>query len=304
VTSERQTRQSRFLDRVRGVVRGRVDAALGPLQLGVDLTALHPGKMLRSRFGGRIIAAGVSGVDEQDALKACAAIELVHTASLCHDDVIDNGLIRRARPTFWQTTTASGAILVGDILLCEAMRLVGSIRAGVYVDSFLAKVSEVCQAEARQELQFRGRRLSADQCLEIARGKTGPLFAFVGEVSAGTSDPELAYALEEAGYRIGTAYQLGDDLLDLAGREEDAGKTLGTDRLRGKATLPSLDSDDGGRAAARRICEVITRAVAGLDPWPAAHAAVQTYVRRDLEPVMLKQLGPCCCLEPEFGKAI
>jgi len=262
----------------------QVVAAVGaPEQAGHLLS----GKLLRSRFG--LYAGAGATRDPEDLAKACAAIEMVHTASLCHDDVIDNALLRRSLPTLWRKTTPSAAVLIGDVLLCHAAALVASAANGRYLVPFLAKVTEVCTTEARQELILRGRRVGQDACLEVARGKTGPLFAFVGLV-AGGEDTALAAALTEAGYRIGTAYQLADDLLDVDGQTGKAGKTLGTDRSRGKFTLP-LSRESGPELTTECVRRLLTEALAGLGPWPGVQAAVRAYVERELVPAMEIQGG-------------
>lgn len=243
---------------------------------------LLPGKLLRSRFGFHAAADGTG--DGEVLATACAAIEMVHTASLCHDDVIDNALLRRSLPTLWRKATPSAAVLVGDVLLCHASALVAAVAGGRYLVPFLAKVTEVCTTEARQELILRGRRVSRADCLAVARGKTGPLFAFLGMV-AGGDDAALATALTEAGYRVGTAYQLADDLLDVDGRPEQAGKTLGTDRDRGKFTLP-LSHERGRELTAECVSGLLAEAVAGLAAWPGVRDSVRAYIERDLVPAM------------------
>ncbi len=218
--------------------RLQIDACLADAARAAGLpvrpSQLLPGKMLRTRMAARLSTRLTVPVETLQ--HVCAAVELTHTASLCHDDVIDNALVRRGQPALWRASSRSGAVLLGDLLLCEAMGLLTGTDGGRLVRPFLAKLRETCAAEAEQELRLRGREVGRDVCLRIARGKTGPLFAFVG-LAAGGADAALSAALEEAGYRVGTAYQLADDLLDVEGCEEAAGKTLGTDVARRKFTL-------------------------------------------------------------------
>jgi len=269
----------------------RLARTLGPPGM-VDL--LEPGKMLRTRLAARLAEEGAARLDPQTLASACAATEIIHTASLCHDDVIDNGRVRRGRPSFWRFTSPSAAVLVGDILLCDALHLLAGAEADPgrhgglplqvngcrYLAALLEKTKEVCAAEAEQELTTRGGRPDDATLLRIARMKTGPLFAFVA-MAAGGDDADLASALDEAGYCIGTAYQLADDLLDVCGNERSAGKTLGTDSLRRKFTLPQASPD-----AARE--QVIAHCAAALDClslWPRAHRAVTLFLSCDLQPV-------------------
>jgi geranylgeranyl pyrophosphate synthase len=281
-----------FLTGARRLIARRVGRAVGFATLTEDdVEQLLPGKMLRSRLAARLIASGATSVDRVTLRHACAATELVHTASLCHDDVVDNAVIRRARPALWQTTGPSAAILIGDLLLCEALELVLEVESGRLMPAFVAKVREVIRTEAEQELLLRGRPVDEAGCVRVARGKTGPLFALVARLCGG-DDADLAGALEEAGYRIGTAYQLADDLLDVIGDEGVAGKTLGTDSVRRKFTLP-LSAAEGGRVARRHVAELCESALARLKAHPAARSGLREFLSRDLQPVLDRHLDVC-----------
>ncbi|KKL06473.1 hypothetical protein LCGC14_2595680, partial [marine sediment metagenome] len=269
-----------FVADVRRLVAERVEGSVLRFADGVDVVQLLPGKMLRTRLAARLTACGCTSFDQADLAGLCAATELVHTASLCHDDVIDNALIRRARASLWQSVGASGAILIGDLLFCEAMKLVYDAADGRYVGAFLAKTSQVVTAEAEQELTLRGKELDEQSCLAVARDKTGPLFAFVAAVCGG-DDEEFSAVLEEAGYLIGTAYQLADDLFDVVGDEAATGKTLGSDCQRRKYTLPQA-AEQGASVVRRRVVELCSSAVAHLAGRPAARAALERYLVDDL----------------------
>jgi len=277
-----------FLTRVHEIIVTRV-SNLASNFIDLDTSQMMPGKMLRSRLAAKLIEADLCGEHWPDAAQFSAAIELAHTASLCHDDVIDNADTRRGLASLWKITGASGAVLIGDILLCEAIELVIETNNGKNLTDFLAKLKEVITAEARGELALRGTILDQPTCLDLARGKTGPLFAFVAAV-CGRDNPALSAALSEAGYLIGTAYQLGDDLLDLVGDEQSAGKTLGTDRQRGKFTL--ADGDEKQRNVlhqeVHRLCET---AVDLLTDWPRAQDAVRRYLAEDIQPLFRQLLN-------------
>jgi len=273
-----------LMDGVRQVIARSVGVIAGQLGDVPGLESVMPGKMLRTRLAARLNARLNPGDDIDDLIRICAATEMIHTASLCHDDVIDQATTRRAEPALWCVTTPSCAILIGDLLLCEAMATIGHVRDGHFANSLLAKIREVCMTEAEQELALRNKQLDTETCLRVARGKTGPLFAFVAQVCGG-DDEELSAALEEAGYRIGTAYQLGDDVLDMSGLDDVLGKTLGTDAQRGKLTLPQ-DAKRGAREACARIRALLESALDCLAPWPAAQAGLREYLRHDLKPAV------------------
>ena len=134
--STEETRE--FADEVRQLVAARVGAATSRLGNLYESAQLMPGKMLRTLLGARLLVVEPILGRRSTLARACAAIEMVHTASLCHDDVIDNGMVRRGHPALWQTTTASSAVLIGDILLCEAMELVLGTAGARYASDFTA----------------------------------------------------------------------------------------------------------------------------------------------------------------------
>lgn len=272
-----------FLDGVRRLVARRIEGMRLPGQRHPVPSNLMPGKMLRSRFGARLAAAAPGNAEPAALERACAATEILHTATLCHDDVIDNALIRRAGPTLWKVTGPSAAVMIGDWLLCDSVQVARQIDGGAYLGAFLDKVQETCRAETEHEMTVPGERLDADTCMRLARGKAGALFSFIGYVCGG-SDPALREALEEAGYSVGTAYQLADDILDVVGHEDEAGKTLGTDAARGKFTI-SQEPVAGPALAQYHVAEQCRSALTAVDRWPDARAGVETFLREDLLPV-------------------
>jgi octaprenyl-diphosphate synthase len=246
---------------------------------------LGAGKMLRARLTLRVGEA--AGTDGRTLVNAAAAVEMIHAASLLHDDVIDSGYLRRGAPTFWVERGVPGAILLGDLLLFKALDLVEAVEGGRLMPVLIRLAGEVCQAESEQELVLRGQAADWDTCLRIARQKTGALFALAAVAAAGR-EPAQGEALLEAGYEVGTAYQLADDILDANGDAGDAGKTLGTDRTRNKlsaagARPPGLDPAD----FAEGLCESAARRLA---PWPAIRGAWDAYLDADFRPALHKLL--------------
>jgi geranylgeranyl pyrophosphate synthase len=213
----------------------------------VFLRSIGLGKMLRARLAaaiGRAVGAG-----EDRILAVAASVEMTHAASLLHDDVIDGGELRRGRPSFWKRHGVQGAVLLGDLLLLQAIRLVQREGDPDLTALLIDCTGDVCMAEVEQELVLRGAAGSWDTCLSLARRKTGALFAYA---AAGCLPASHAarHGLREAGYLIGTAYQLADDLLDDNGAPEGAGKSLGSDRRRGKITAASVARTAGVDPAA------------------------------------------------------
>jgi geranylgeranyl diphosphate synthase type I len=248
--------------------------------------------MLRTRWAARLAASGELQVAPDIIAHACAATELAHTASLCHDDVIDGGFLRRQQPTLWRVLGPSAAILIGDLLMCEAMDLLGTVEHGALVGPFVSKLREVCAAELEQDLHSPGETLEEASCLRLARGKSGPFFAFTGLVCGGTQ-AGLRTALEEAGYQVGTLYQMADDLLDVLGGAA-AGKTLGTDAKQRKFTLPQMAAGGVERTRAQ-IRALRDAALTGVQEWPPMRAAVSQFFRCDLQPLFAQ-------FDPRLGK--
>jgi len=276
----------RDLDAVRLLIRRRLSRLREIDREMVDI--LLAGKMLRSRLCLRL--GGVTSVGEDVVTVVSAAVEMIHAASLLHDDVIDGAELRRGRPTFWRLASPQAGILTGDWLFTEAACLLAEAGDRGLLEMFCQKVREMCEAEAVHELLWRGRPLSEEQCLAVARGKTGSLFAFVAGAVAGDDDV-LTAALQECGYRLGTAYQLADDLLDFSGVESAAGKTLGTDAKRGKVTAPALyrsrlgEEGSGttvGEVVGERVSRLLLSAPGLLEPWPRVRDSVADFIQIDL----------------------
>ncbi len=245
------------------------------------------GKMLRSRLIFRVGSA--AGIPYRTQLHAAAAVEMVHAASLLHDDVIDGGYLRRGVPTFWVERGISGAILVGDMMLFKAVELACVVEETRLTSLLVRLTGEVCDAESEQELILRGKPASWDNAISIARRKTGALFAFAAGACGG-SDATLVSTLTESGYAIGTAYQLADDILDSTGTEESSGKTMGSDEARGKTTAATLNASLTVQAV-EFIDHLCIQAEQDLAPWPAVLGGWQAFMEEDMRPALKKNLA-------------
>jgi octaprenyl-diphosphate synthase len=170
------------------------------------------------------------------------AVELVHNATLLHDDVVDLGDVRRGAPAARMIYGNAASIFGGDWLLVEALTRIHTTGAPGVLERVLAVIREMVIAEAWQ-LERRGRvGATAREYFEIARGKTASLFRwamFAGARAGGTSD-EVCAALEEYGAHLGLAFQVIDDVLDFDGHDGELGKTLLTDLREGKMTYPLI----------------------------------------------------------------
>jgi len=237
------------------------------------------GKMLRARLTLRLGAA--NRIRPAIRRASAAAVEMIHAASLLHDDVIDGGILRRNLPTFWKAFGTSGAILLGDLLMFKAMHLVRTAGATALLGEFIELSGVVCEAEAEQELIRRHRPATWRQAVSTARRKTGALFACAA-VTAGRNTAQKD-ALREAGYLLGTAYQIADDILDGCHDERKAGKTLGTDHARGKATAAAVRPAEAARRSINQLCR---RSSTLLKPWASLQQAWQAYLNEDFLPIV------------------
>lgn len=182
-----------------------------------------------------------TGFDER-ALELAVAVELVHAATLLHDDVVDLGETRRGAPAARVVFGNAVSIFAGDWLLIDALRRVRAANVDGVLERLLDVIEEMILAESLQ-LERRGRLDTTEaQWFEIVDGKTAALFrwaVFAGG-RAGGLELETCKALERFGRHLGIAFQAIDDLLDLAGDPASTGKALFTDLREGKLTYPLI----------------------------------------------------------------
>lgn len=226
-------------------VMGRVELRLAELSGGHGpVLAQHAGDTITA--GGKrlrpllvCLAAGVPVPESDQLVSAAAAVELVHSATLVHDDVLDGSALRRGRPTVVALGGRRLATATGDLLFSRAFsELVagGSIEA---VRVLSRASSELAQGELVQRADAWNAGVTVDRYLERCRLKTGVLFRASCELGAlaGAGSVE---SLSSFGEQIGVAFQVLDDVLDVAGPPERTGKPQGTDLLDGTVTLPLI----------------------------------------------------------------
>lgn len=187
-----------------------------------------------------IAAANMLGYREESPIKLAAAVEFIHTATLLHDDVVDESGMRRGKTAANLIWGNASSVLVGDFLFARSFSLMveaGSMRAlGVLSNA----ASTIAEGEVRQLSAVRDIGVSVETYMDIIEAKTAALFAAASEVSgivASRSDTEIT-ALNTYGRELGLAFQLVDDALDYGGREAKLGKSVGDDFREGKVTLP------------------------------------------------------------------
>ncbi len=272
----------------------------GFLNLAVRRTLSGRGKRLRPLL--TLLAAECAGGAGESTVRFAAVAEVVHTASLVHDDVIDGALSRRGRRSAKADWGNKISVLLGDYLIAGAFISLAEA-GGQDLALELAQVArQMCDGQIL-EMRFAGRMISEGSYLRIVRAKTGALFgvcAKAGVVTGGGSE-EMMHVLQAFGENFGLAFQISDDILDLVGSNGRSGKSHGKDLAERKLTLPLilaarqtravrvelqalLRSDEITRHSVRQAQELV-RGTCGLEQsWGAVHAALAA-ARTALDPV-------------------
>ncbi len=210
------------------------------------------GKMIRP--GLVLITAAATGGVKKEHIKFAALLELVHMATLVHDDVLDRADMRRDRPTPNALWGNELAVLLGDAMLSHAVLMGTDLGDIVFCRRLARSVREVCQGEIEQSTRLFDLEMTKAEYFELIQKKTASLFsaAMGGAAYLSGLNDEMVASLDRMGSLLGVAYQVYDDVLDMVGNENAAGKTLHTDAEKGKLTLPVfflLESEHEGVAA-------------------------------------------------------
>jgi octaprenyl-diphosphate synthase len=198
------------------------------------------GKRLRPLL--TLLAGGATGEINSGHIDLAVIVELIHIATLMHDDVMDEAERRRAQPTANARWGNSLSVLLGDCLFAHALTLSTNFENADIGRAIARTAATVCSGEMIQTQRKFDLNLGVQDYLRIVQMKTGSLFSVAAELAAVISeaDPGVIQRFKNFGFQIGTAYQIYDDCVDLAGNERATGKTLGTDLRKGKFTLPVL----------------------------------------------------------------
>jgi len=241
-------------ERIRAQARAFDPAVEGYVAYAVEST----GKRLRPALS--LIAGGATGNIGPDHFDLAVVVELIHAATLVHDDILDSADTRRGQPTANAKWGNALSVLLGDCLFSHALKLASGFRSSEMMRRMAEAASEVCSGEIIQTQRRFDLKLSVPDYYRIIEMKTGALFAVATELGAFLNEatPSVIAAMRTFGLKFGTAFQIYDDVLDLAGDESNAGKTLGSDLRKGKLTLPILYLLQHSEPTDRdRICEII-----------------------------------------------
>jgi geranylgeranyl pyrophosphate synthase len=208
------------------------DLILGLVQAG--------GKRLRPLI---LLLAGRSYHNDRDRLvTAGAGVELLHTASLVHDDTVDRAALRRGRPTLNSVLSSGAVILLGDFLFAQSAMLAAATESPRVVKIFASTLADICDGQLRE--MFVAHRLdqSREEYERRIFGKTASLFAGAAEMGAiiGRAPEDDVAALRQFGANVGMAFQIVDDVLDFREGTQQLGKPAGHDLTQGTVTLPTI----------------------------------------------------------------
>ena len=189
-----------------------------------------------------LLAAHASGKSTPRHIDLAVVVELIHLATLVHDDIMDGASKRRGKPTAFAKWGVELSVLLGDCLFCHALKLSSNFADQSISRSIADAANEVCSGEILQTQRRFDLKLSIPEYIKIISMKTGALFRVSTELAAVLNEcrPDEILAMRNYGDYLGIAYQIYDDCLDLVGTEGATGKTVGTDLAKGKLTLPLL----------------------------------------------------------------
>jgi heptaprenyl diphosphate synthase len=200
------------------------------------------------------LSAALGRAELEEVRRVALSVELVHIATLIHDDVIDHAALRRSRPTIGAKFGDENAVLLGDYVYARAFQELARLGRPELVEMFADTTSLMCQGEIRQvqnRFQF---DLPEEAYFSFIDKKTASLFEASCKAGGrlGQLEETLVKALGRLGHHLGMAFQITDDLLDLIGEEDRTGKTLRTDLAYGKITLPLIHLRDQEKSPAEQ----------------------------------------------------
>ncbi|MCS7033125.1 MAG: polyprenyl synthetase family protein [Phycisphaerae bacterium] len=198
------------------------------------------GKMLRPTLV--LLSGQASGGLRREHVVIATVVEMVHMATLVHDDVLDEAELRRRGATLNHLRGNEAAVLLGDYLISHSYHLCSSLQSQLASRAIARATNQVCEGELLQLHNRDQLDLSEETYLQIIQRKTAELCAtccYLGSIFAGAPEP-VARNLEKYGRSVGMAFQIQDDILDIVGDSRDVGKTLGIDVEKGKLTLPMI----------------------------------------------------------------
>jgi octaprenyl-diphosphate synthase len=271
------------------VIRARLHSEVVLVRQVAEYIVGSGGKRLRPAVV--LLAASACGYSGTAHYQLAAVVEFIHTATLLHDDVVDDSELRRGRATANSLFGNPASVLVGDFLYSRAFQMMVELKNMRVMEVLANATNTIAEGEVLQLLNCHDPDVDEDDYLRVIRFKTARLFEAAGQLGAIVSQAsrEVEEGLARYGAHLGTAFQLIDDVLDYSGNHAQTGKNLGDDLAEGKPTLPLIHAMKHGTSAQR---DVIRAAVqhGGLQEFRPVLAAIEEtgaldYARRqaDLE---------------------
>jgi octaprenyl-diphosphate synthase len=272
--SKTQTLIAADMQAVDAVIRSSLHSEVALINTIGEHIISGGGKRLRPAL--LLLSSGLFGSVQTPHHALAAIVEFIHTATLLHDDVVDESSLRRGKSTANQLFGNAASVLVGDFLYSRAFQMMVKLQ-NIRVMEILSEATNIiAEGEVLQLLNIHNADISEQDYLKVINFKTAKLFEAAARLGAvmGQANIQDENALAEYGMRLGTAFQLIDDVLDLSGDVGQIGKNLGDDLSEGKPTLPLLIAMHRGNASeAATIRKAIQQG--GLDELPAVLAAVK-----------------------------
>jgi octaprenyl-diphosphate synthase len=243
---------------VDGLINNRLSSGVPLVGQVAEHIILAGGKRLRPVL--LLLMAGALGYKGTDHHKLAAVIEFIHTATLLHDDVVDNSNLRRGRPTANAMFGNPASVLVGDFLYSRAFQMMVECQNLRILDIVAEATNVIAEGEVMQLMNMHDASLDVDAYLRVIRSKTAKLFEASTRLPAVLTQSSAAVetACAQYGQALGTAFQVIDDVLDYDGDAALMGKNLGDDLREGKATLPLIVAMQRGNPAQ---CALVKRAI-------------------------------------------
>jgi geranylgeranyl pyrophosphate synthase len=197
------------------------------------------GKRIRPTLG--LLVGNMLGAPEDKLITLGASVELLHTATLVHDDLIDGALLRRGMPTLNARWSPAATVLTGDFLFARAAKLAAETDYLPLMKHFADTLATIVNGELTQMFTARG-VIDRENYYQRIYAKTGSLFEMASLAASmlATEDEQVRSSMKTFGYEVGMAFQIVDDILDFTGEQSAVGKPIGSDLLNGLVTLPAL----------------------------------------------------------------